>query len=253
MKVHRERAAFIDDIQGWFGKRSRFWTLISFVCLGSIIVLQLLFMLLAGINSHIRDGMYSVLVPLLALFVVSIFWKGTTPTILSLSGVMCLYVGMFFVYAELGSLPNVPSQIASKLGYGIMHPGLPVATVANFYFIMGIFALVLGMAAALRPSIFRAKGNPIWQSYPVWTNVDVQNAKLSFGPRVMRLIPVQSLLSFAEQHLVAKYKFIQVSIGGKIYFVSPDEWIPESSRIIREKQTGSLLGIPKVPDGFNIW
>jgi hypothetical protein len=251
MRVHRERDAFIDDIQVWFGKRNRFWTLISVVCLVSIIVLQLLFMLLSGINSHIRDGMYSVLVPVLVLFVVSIFWRGTTPTILSLAGVMCLYVGMFFVYALLGSNQDFPSQIANRLGYGIRHTVPPAATIADFYFLMGIGALVLGMAVAFRPSIFRAKGSQTWLPYPIWTNG--QDSELSYGPKIMRLIPLHSLLSFEEQHLVAKYKYIQVAIGGKIYFVSPDEWIPESSHVVRERRTGSLLGIPKVPDGFNIW
>ena len=64
---------------------------------------------------------------------------------------------------------------------------------------------------------------------------------------------MQSLLRFADQHLVAKYRYIQILIGGRIYFVSPDDWVPEGSNVIREKESGSLLGITKVPDGFNIW
>ena len=71
---------------------------------------------------------------------------------------------------------------------------------------------------------------------------------------VLSLIPVQSLLSFGERHLISNYKYIQVMIGGRIYFVSLDEWVPQSTTyIIRDKQSGSLVGIPKVPDGFNIW
>jgi hypothetical protein len=42
-------------------------------------------------------------------------------------------------------------------------------------------------------------------------------------------------------------------IGGRIYFVAPEDWVPESSYVIREKASGSLVGIPKVHDGFNIW
>jgi hypothetical protein len=42
-------------------------------------------------------------------------------------------------------------------------------------------------------------------------------------------------------------------IGGTTYYVSPDDWVPENSRVIRDKESGSLLGIPKVPDGFSIW
>jgi len=42
-------------------------------------------------------------------------------------------------------------------------------------------------------------------------------------------------------------------IGVRIYFVFPEDWVPERSNVIREKVSGSLLGIPKVRDGFNIW
>jgi hypothetical protein len=249
--VRKERGAFIDEIQDWFRKRSSFWTLVSFVCLVSIIILQILVILLSGINPHIRNGIYSILLPLLVFFVVSIFWRGSTPTILSLVGVMCLYVGMFFVFAELGSLKVMPPQMANRLGYGIMHEGPPADAVADFYFLMGIFALILSVAVAFRPYIFRARGTPTWVPYPVWTTDN--DPKLSYGRSVMRLIPVQSLLRFADQHLVAKYRYIQILIGGRIYFVSPDDWVPEGSNVIREKESGSILGITKVPDGFNIW
>jgi hypothetical protein len=35
--------------------------------------------------------------------------------------------------------------------------------------------------------------------------------------------------------------------------LSPEDWIPENSNVVRERVSGSVLGIPKVPDGFNIW
>ena len=127
----------------------------------------------------------------------------------------------------------------------------PLAAVADFYFLMGIFALILCTAVAFRPSIFRAKGNPVVPPYPVWTND--KDPRLRYGASVVSLIPVLSLLSFAEHHLVAKYKYIQIMIGGKIYFVAPEDWVPEHSNVLREKVSGSLLGVPKVPDGFNIW
>jgi hypothetical protein len=47
---------------------------------------------------------------------------------------------------------------------------------------------------------------------------------------------------------------LQVIIGGRIYFVSLDEWVAQcTTYIIREKDSDSLVGIPKVSDGFNIW
>ena len=209
-----------------------FWALISFISFLSIIILQALFIFLSGINPHIRSGIDLLLVPLLVLFVVSIFWRRSTATILSLAGVLCLYVGMFYVYDNLGMLQVTTPHIANRLGYGVKLKTAPVVDVADLYFFMGIFALILCTAVALRPSLFRAKGTPVGLPYPLWTNDN--DPKLRYGATVVSLIPVQSLLSFAEHHLVAKYKYIQIMIGGRIYFVSPEYWVPEHSNVIRE-------------------
>jgi hypothetical protein len=246
-----QRDGIIDVIQEWFRQNDMFWTLISFVTLVSIVILQVLFIFLASINPHIRNGIDSFLVPLLVLFVVSIFWRTSMATILSLAGVLCVYAGMFYIYDNQVLLQVTPSHIASKLGYGTTLTEAPLGIVANYYFFMGIIALILSTAVAFKPSIFRAKGAPAaGLPYPIWSNE--KDPKLRYGRAVVSLIPVQSLLSIVEHHLVAKYRYIQIMIGGRIYFVSPEDWVPEHSSVVREKESGSLLGIPKVPDGFNL-
>jgi hypothetical protein len=163
---------------------------------------QILFIFLSAINPHIRNGIDSLLVPLLVLFVLSVFWRNSTATILSLAGVLCLYAGMFYTYDNLGLLQVAPSHIANRLGYGTRLTEPPLSAVADYYFFMGIFALILCTAVAFRPSIFRAKGAPVGLPYPLWTNDRDQNS---------------------------------------------------DTAQLREKESGSLLGIPKVHDGFNIW
>jgi hypothetical protein len=249
--VTEKKGGFIDVIQGWFRQKDMFWTLVSIVTLFSIVILQVLVIFLTGINAHIRNGIDSFLVPLLVLFVVSIFWRSSMATILSLAGVLCLYAGMFYIYDNQVLLQVTPSHIASKLGYGTTLTEAPLGIVADYYFLMGIIALILCMAVAFRPSILRAKGAPtVGLPYPIWTND--KDPKLRYGRGVVSLIPVRSLLSLVEHHLVAKYLYIQIMIGGRIYYVSPEDWVPEHSGVIREKESGSLLGIPKVPDGFNL-
>ncbi|MFZ0514793.1 MAG: hypothetical protein WAM14_24530 [Candidatus Nitrosopolaris sp.] len=90
-----------------------------------------MFIFLSGINPHIRNGIDSLLVPLLVLFLVSIFWRSSTATILSLAGVLCLYVGMFYVYDNLGVLQVTPSHIANRLGYGTRLTEPPLVAVAD--------------------------------------------------------------------------------------------------------------------------
>jgi hypothetical protein len=158
---------------------------------------------------------------------------------------------MFFTYTQAVSLHVLPSQIADRLGYGLRHEVPPVDTVAEFYFLMGIIALVMCMIVSFKPSIFRAKGSSIWTPYPIWNEKHDTNP--SHGSGVYSLIAVRNLLSYKELHIVSRYRYIQISVGGRIHFVSPDDWVPYDSIVIREKKSGLLLGIPKVSDGFNIW
>ena len=251
IKKTNERAVFIDTIQEWFRRRSKFWALISLFTLASLIALQFFLTFIVGINPLIRQGTGSFLIPLLLLFVVSIFWRGSIQTFLSLAGTLSLYVGMFYIYAKTAGLQTLTPIVTNKLGVGKIVESPSISSVANFYFFVGIVALILCVAIAFRPSFFKAKGTRIMPSYPVWTNEN-DDANFAFGANIM-LIPVLGLLSFSERYLVAKYKYIVVMIGGTPYFVSPDDWVPEGSVVIRDKESGSLLGIPKVADGFNVW
>ena len=253
LKINDDRGVFIDKVQRWFLKRNKFWLVITFLVLASIIILELSFTFLTGINPYVRLTIYPILIPLLLLFIFSIFWRNTITAFLSLAGATCLFVGMYYAYA---SRYEIIHSISSSLSHTTTtHMQLPpLDAVAAFYFLMGLFSASLCVGVALRPSFFRAKGAITGLPYPVWSTNDDPIYIGANSNSVLSLIPVQSLLSFGERHLISNYKYIQVMIGGRIYFVSSDEWVPQSTTyIIRDKQSGSLVGIPKVPDGFNIW
>src|SRR2546428_12127558 len=147
-----------------------FWALISFISFLSIIILQALFIFLSGINPHIRSGI-DLLSSAVALQKLSYLLQE------------CLYVGMFYVYDNLGMLQVTTPDIANRLGYGVKLTTAPVVDVADLYFFMGIFALILCTAVALRPSLFRAKGTPVGLPYPLWTNDN--DPKLRYGATVV--------------------------------------------------------------------
>ena len=235
--VNDDRGVLIDRIQSWFLGRNKFWTAITVVAFASIIILQFSITFLTEFNPNIRQAIYPILIPLLLLFVLSIFWRNTVTTFLSLASAMCLYAGMYWTY--LGRIACCYQ---------------PVATVAELYFFMGLFSAILCIGIAFKPSFFRAKGAPVGLPYPVWTS---NNSELKFGANnnsLLSLIPVQSLLNEIERYMISNYKYIQVMIGGRIYFVSLEERVPQGSTyIVREKSSGSLIGIPKISDGFNIW
>ena len=245
-KINDDRGVVIDKVQGWFLKRNRFWTKITFLVLACLIILQISLTFLTGVNPHIRLAIFPVLIPLLLLFVFSIFWRNTITAFLSLAGAIFLFVGMYYAYASRYEIIQSMSSSLSHTTTTHMHLP-PLAAVAAFYFLIGLFSAFLCVGVAFRPSFFRAKGALNGLPYPVWTS---NNPRLNFGSnnnRILSLIPVESLLSFGERHLGSNYKYIQVVIGGRVYFVSLDEWVPLSSTyIIRDKQSRSLVGIPKI-------
>ena len=246
----RERGTFIDTIQEWFFPRSRFWGLISVLSFSFLIILQIIFSIATEINPKARQEVDFIVLPILAIFVFSIFWRGSIPTFLSLAGSLVTYTGMYYIQAKYAGLQNLPPTIANRLGYGIIAEShFHIDSYAQLYFLSGIFFLTLCLVIALKPSFFRAKGAK-YSPYPIWSNDNIETIP---GKNFSPLIPVSSLLSFAEQHIATTYRYIILMIYGGIYFVSPDDWVPQGSNIIRDKENGSLMGIPKVPDGFNIW
>ena len=253
LKTNENRGIFIDNIQGWFYKRNMFWTAITFIALSAIFILQLSFTFLTGINPNIRLLIYPILVPLFLLFIFSIFWRNTITAFLSLAGSLCLFVGMYYAYVSQYMHQTISSSASQVSNVGMHFP--PLDTAATFYFLMGLFSAFLCIGIAFKPSFFRARGAVVGLPYPVWSiEHDLESKQTGSSNRIDSLIHIQGLLSFGERHLISNHKYIQVMIGGKIYFVSLNEWVPQSSTyVIRDKQSDSLIGIPKVSNGFNIW
>jgi len=148
IKQINEKGIFIDAIQDWFNQRHVFWRLTSFVTLLSIVILLFIFTFLTEINTQVRNEIFSLIMPLLALFVFSIFWRGSVPTFLSLAGVLNLYIGMFYVHDYAGGLQSLHPFIANRLGYGKIVMAPPVSSIVNFYLLIGITALILSMVVA---------------------------------------------------------------------------------------------------------
>jgi hypothetical protein len=241
---------FVDMVQGWFNQRRKFWVWTSVFSLASLVVMHLLYTVIAGSDLQVGRWLVFLGLPLLALFVISTFWRGSIQTFLSLAGTVSMYAGMFYVNTLAHGLETLPLVVTNKLGVGRFAEVSSTASLSSLYFFIGLFALVLCLLISLRPSFFRAKGRGAGTSYPVWTIKD--DPTLMLEDKSNTLTPVINLLSVLERHVVTKYRYIVVVIYGRTYFVSPDDWVPKGSNAIRDEESGSLLGIPKVPDGFNI-
>ncbi|MGI0102295.1 MAG: hypothetical protein ACREA7_06845 [Nitrosotalea sp.] len=58
------------------------------------------------------------------------------------------------------------------------------------------------------------------------------------------MVSVSALSTYAEQHLVARYKHVTVAISGREYLVTPYQLIPENSVGIRDEKSNTIIGIP---------
>lgn len=236
--------SFIDVIQEHFRQKSRFWTLMSFISLATVIVLEVFLILQSETNPDVRQGVDSILVPMLGLFVLSTFWRGSIPTFLSLAGAMSVYGGTYYVYAKA-------VHVIHKYPEAKVLENINLDSIGMFYFLVGMLSLLLSLAIGLKPSFFRAKGAQYRQPYPVWDSDDYLGSPSSLNSGQM--VPVNGLLSVTERYVATKYKYIIMVIEGKTYFVSPYDWVPEGSIVVRDKESRSLLGVPEVSDGFNVW
>lgn len=247
MARSKERGVFIDTIQAWFRERSRFWALVSISSLALLITLKVFIIVLMETRYSVTQGMDAIVIPLLAAFVVSVFWRSPIASFLSLAGAGSLYNGMAYIYSKTSGFEMHKPPFTSLLSGDTLH----ITYVANFYFIVGIFTLLLCLAIEFKPSFFRAKGSPRAPSYPVWS--EASEAEVRGRRNLARLVPVLGLLRIEERYLASNYKYLQIMMGGTTYLVSPEDWVPENSIILRDEETGSLLGVPRVPDGFGIW
>lgn len=236
-----DRWFFIDTVQEWFECRGRFWLALSVLSLGSILVLQAVLVFATEEDPAAWRQSGAVLAPLLAVFVLSIFWRSIVHAVLAFTGAMMTFGGMFLFHTA-GIVHQLDTAyVANRLGYGIKHAAvIDPNSLADRYLVVGIFALLFCLAMALRPGFFRSK-NYDGLPYPVWRHSRDRGRS---GSGTVRLIAVSAMLSPEERHAVARYKFLVVAIGGRKYLATPYDWIPQGSVVIRDDGTNSFIGIP---------
>lgn len=236
-----DRWFFIEKIQDWFLQKNHFWLLLTILTFSSLLILQVLLLFATGANPTANEHSDFLAVPLLGLFALSVFWRSVFQFFLSFTGSLLTYGGMVLFHARDVTTQAVVPYVANRLGYGIKHLAvISPDSVADRYLIVGMFALAFCLAMSIWPKFFRSR-NPDGLPYAVWRNdnstVSSQKSSLS------RLVPVSSLLSYEETHMVSRYKYLVVLISGTRYLVSPYDWIPEGSFMIRDEKTNSFIGI----------
>jgi hypothetical protein len=58
-------------------------------------------------------------------------------------------------------------------------------------------------------------------------------------------VSLKSLMTAEERYLLWRYEFVLTDIFGTPYLVRPDDFVPASSTIVRDKASRSMIGKAK--------
>ncbi len=106
---------------------------------------------------------------------------------------------------------------------------------------IGASCIGLGLIFAYRPSLIQIKNHlPFEYPYPIWNSKNQQITQFS-----KNLVSTKEFLTYKEKMLLCRFRYLLVSIDGKLYLVSPNEIIPHDSIIIRTKSSKTLCGISR--------
>jgi hypothetical protein len=101
--------------------------------------------------------------------------------------------------------------------------------------------MALGLIFAYRPTLIQVKNFlPYEYPYQIWNSKDQPITRFS-----KNLTSPKDMLTYKERMLLCRFKYLLMSIDGKLYLVSPDELVPEDAMIMRTKSGNTLCGISR--------
>jgi len=105
----------------------------------------------------------------------------------------------------------------------------------------------LSMIIAYKPEILYVRNRPkpsdtIWEIYPIWyDDYNINNAKL-LGRYCEPLVHIKSLMTNEESYLLWRYEYILTDVYRTPHLVKPESYVPKSSAILRDKESGKMIG-----------
>jgi hypothetical protein len=170
---------------------------------------------------------------------ISIFWKGIVPLAICALGLTLLYAGVLY--------PSYVTEIVGKIYYKSSYGFTTEKSVLNAargYFLLGMGMVIFSIIIGYKPAILYTRNRPqpldtIWQKYPIWYgNAEVMGYH---EPSVS----LKSLMTAEERYLLWRYEFVLTDIFGTPHLVRPDDFVPASSTIVRDKANQSMIGKAK--------
>lgn len=223
------------------------------------------------LSFHKRNIQTTLLV-LLAVILIGYFANTTDSQIIRYSAVIALAIFSYYLIMNakkegfaaglcvlLGCATIILGVLISNGNYYIERPSgkydLFVETIAQrmqtlqsdreflhlYSLFTGASCIGLGLIFAYRPSLVQVRNHlPFEYPYPIWDTKNQAMTQFSTS-----LVPTKEFLTDTERMLSCRFKYLLVSIDGKLYLVSPNEKIPHDSIVMRTKSNKNLCGISR--------
>lgn len=231
----------------WFQRNGHRLLAVDIIC-----IVLLFFMHLLASTFQVFTQDIAIIIQLAAIvpaafIALSLIWKGVVPVIICVLGVVLMHNSVILPYYE----PE-PGQveIEGRVFSWTYYTPTSVSVGSNMNFFLGLGMFSFSMIIAYRPTILFTRNRPEsleneWSKYPIWQD----NTLLADG-RTNRSVLVKSLMSDQDRYLLWRYEYILAVIYGTLHLARPNGLVPKDSTIMRDQETGRVLGKPRYTGFF---
>lgn len=196
----------------------------------SIIALALLEMVILTNTSPSTFRLVYIIAPILtAPIVLAVAWKRSLAIVILVIGLLCI----------LGSTTLLPHMLS--IG-GIDKDRFYVISLRSF--LLGIAMVIISMIMVYRPELLYARNRPQDGGDGDGDSIKIWDSSSRIASSAL-LIPLRKLLNDREMMILSVYRYVLVTIDGVTYLVSPDDYVPMGSVVVRSHD-GMFIGVRKV-------
>ena len=212
------------------------------------------FILTAQVNPSSTDEkiLQIITVSLISIIALSIIWRGTICIAIGILGLSLIYASILLPSYVHGILQDEKQSYPDgKNKTTMLTIDQPIFVAIQGFFFLGIAMVVLSMVIGYRPDLLYVRNRPesfdmIWDKYPIWYDF---NKKLVGRRYSEPMVHLKSLMTAEESYLVWRYEYILAEVYDTPHLVKPDSYLPKSSIIFRDKESGKMIGKAKY-DGY---
>jgi hypothetical protein len=186
-----------------------------------------------------------VTIILISLISLSVIWRGLIPIVICGLGIVLIYGGIVIPSYAL----TLPAESYFK-GIRVLIDQQIISMATEGYFFLGIAMVVLSMIIAFKPTLLYVKNRPkpshsLWANYQEWYD----NMQLTGGYTEPN-VSLKTLMNEQEKYLLWRYEYILTRIYNTPYLVKPDGFVPKSSIVLRDNESGRMIGVARYSGYF---